>query len=381
MTQQPPPPGLSARDLALELGDATGSQTLEESLQQIRDLRNADHPMPPPPPLAPARLFRASDVPKFTDNSKYEDFRSSLSMFLQSCDEPEPADYPRGLMRIIATFEDPVARAASQGWDVTPCIRQNWILTKKAFLAALDSKFASATVLEDAIVEFMRVHPKESESASSFFNRFEAAVARRRAIETRKNVTKVSDETVAARLLAILPRHLVDDLRLSYARRGEIIEMKTPEDLRPEFERTWAYVPAPYKPPKASTPAARQRAAPALPSAGNQVTQRRCGLVVSYDSAPAVPTDLRGGLYPSPRNNPQQNSQNAARRAIAASRHVCEYCRRPRSEHHASGPNFKAVTATDPPRTRAAPFAPITGPRVEDITEQRALPAPENPAA
>jgi hypothetical protein len=368
------------RELALELGDPTGTQEWPTSLGQVRDLLNT----PAPTNQGRSRLFKITEVPRFTDTAKYEEFRTSLKSFFESEEEPDIGEYGRAMKRVLTSFESPVARQAAAGWNVNTLIRLTWEQTWRAFLSALDKKFQAATIHEDTIKEYMSVRPKEAESAADFFNRFDAVVNKLREVQIRSGVpaeARFNEPTVVARLLQILPRYLVDNVRLDLSRRGRILETQSVEELRPEFERAWAYVPVPYKAPKTNPPGARQRAAPAdQASTTNQVTQRRCGLVVSYDSAPAVPAELRGGLYPSPRNTPEQNAQNALRRRAAATRAVCEYCRRPRAEHHASGPNFKQVTAADPPRTRSTPAA-IERPRVEDVTDQFLLPPPENPAA
>lgn len=384
-TIQPPTSCQHPRELAIELGDPMGTQSWENSLGIVRDLL-ANQGQNPAPLMTstPSRLFKATEVPKFKDTSKYEEFRTTLQAFFQSEDEPDFSEYVRAMRRVLSTFESPVARQAAAGWDPTPLVRPTWTATWEAFLAALDAKFQSATIHEDTIKEYMMVRPKDGETAADFFNRFDAVTNKLQEVQTRCGVpaaARFNAPTVTARLLQILPRYLVDNVRYNLARTGTILETQTIAQLRPEFERAWAYVPAPPKTLKSHTPAARTRNAPAI-TQNNQVTQRRCGMVVSYDSSPAVPHELRGGLYPSPRNTPEQNAQNAARRRAAAARAVCEYCRRPRSEHHASGPNFKQVTAADPPRTRVTPAA-ITGPRVEDVTDapdQLLLPPPENPA-
>lgn len=354
----------------------------EDALNDVRNLLDEQQrAATAPAPATEGKLFRASDVPEFTDANKYYDFRASLQMFFQSEDAPPTGTYGRALMRVISTFKDPTARAAAHGWDLSTILRHDWPTTWITFLEALDQKFLPATALEDAIADFMRVHPKADETAASFFNRFEAALARRRAMETMKGAARFSDDAVTLRLIAVLPRYLVDDVRLALRRQNRILETQTPALLRPEFETAWAYV---QKPAPKTTPTPRARPAPAgrnpNPRPANQVTTRQCGLTVSYDSAPAVPEALRGSLYPS-NANPSQNAANLARRQLAAQQQVCEYCRRPRSQHQNLGTNFKPVTMDTAPRNRPAPIAQIEGPRVTDVTNQLALPAPENPAA
>lgn len=353
-----------------------------DSLDVVRDLMTAA----PAPVEATTRstLFKATEVPAFKDTARYEEYRGQLKVFFESEDDPAPHEYGRAMRRVIRGFEDTTAIQAAQGWDVSTCVRPTWHATWQAFIAALDEKFQKVTILEDTIGDFMRCRPKDAETPSDFFNRFEAITNQRRVVEERKGIpaaSRLSDETVTARLLSILPRYLVDDVRLSLARQNQIIELRTPAQLRPEFERAWAYVPAPYKPPKGPAhPVPKGRAGPpARPaSTTNEVKERTCGLIVSYDTAPAVPTTLRGSLY-SP-----QDPQSATRRQLAARMQVCEYCRRPRSEHHASGPRFKAVTPANAPGRigRGRQPSPPPGPRVQDITDQQAIePAPAPPSA
>jgi len=352
-----------------------------DSLDVVRDLMTA---APQPAIAGRSTLFKATEVPALKDTARYEEYRGQLKVFFESEDDPALHEYGRAMRRVIRGFEDTTAIQAAQGWDVSTCVRPTWHATWQAFIAALDEKFQKVTILEDTIGDFMKCRPKDAETPSDFFNRFEAITNQRRVVEERKGIpaaSRLSDETVTARLLAILPRYLVDDVRLSLARQNQIIELRTPAQLRPEFERAWAYVPAPYKPPKGPAhPVPKGRAGPpARPtSTTNEVKERTCGLIVSYDTAPAVPATLRGSLY-SP-----QDPQSATRRQLAARMQVCEYCRRPRSEHHASGPRFKTVTPANAPGrvARGRQPSPPPGPRVQDITDQQAIePAPAPPSA
>jgi hypothetical protein len=368
-----------------ELGTVLNNPAQEwnTSLDVVRDLMTA---APPPAQVTEARtkLFKTSEVPEFKDTTQYEAFRTQLKSFFQAEDEPAPHEFGRAMRRVLTSFKDPVAIAAQAGWDISPLVHHTWTQTQEAFLSALDKKFQKATILEDAIADYMKCRPKESELPSDFFNRFEAVTNQRREIEKRKGMTpeqQLSDQAVTSRLLAVVPRYLVDNVRLAMARNGQILEVQPLSVLRPEFERAWAYVqpPPPKNPrPTPANPQGRQRQGPArqTPTAGmNEVKERTCGLIVSYDTAPAVPAALRGSLY-SP-----TDPGSAARRSLASRMKVCEYCRRPKDQHQPSGPRFKEVT----PGTavsRSAPAqprqpSPPPGPRVEDITDRLAIePAP-----
>lgn len=355
-----------------------------ESIDMVNDLMTAA-PAAPVAATTRSTLFKASEVPPFKDTAKYEEYRGQLKAFFESEDDPAPHEFGRALRRVVRGFEDNIAIQASQAWDVSPCFRHTWAATWQAFLLAMDQKFQKTTILEDTIGEFMRCRPKDTDSPSDFFNRFEAITNQRRVVEERQGIpaaSRLSNESCTLRLLSILPRYLVDDVRLNLARRGQVIELMTPAQLRPEFERAWAYVPTPYKPPKGPAhpvPRGRNAPPPGRPTnATNEVKERTCGLIVSYDTAPAVPASLRGSLY-SP-----QDPAAAARRSLAARMQVCEYCRRPRSEHHPSGPRFKPVTPANaaPVRRGLALPSPPPGPRIQDITDQQAIePAPASSSA
>lgn len=345
------------REAALALGDQSGEQEWDASIEQMEI--SASHRCPDNTSTHPggrSTLFKASDVPRFTSTKEYDDFRSSLLMFLQSTEYPAPHEYGMALLRILSTFEDPVAKQAAKGWNVQPLVhRSSWEITYRQFLQALDDKFQSATLLQDTKLEWMRCRPKEGEKPTDFFNRFEALTAQLMDVQERTNAPVLSDTVITERILMILPRYLTDDARQNVARTGEMLELKTPKELRKYFEISWAYLPKPAATghnTKSNYQTGTSRNAPAQSGQSrNETKQRQCGLIVSYDDAPAVPESLRGSLFPDPKN-PQNNAANSARRQRCAQHQVCTYCRRPQTEHHASGPNFKVVTM--PPTTRAA---------------------------
>jgi len=352
---------LHPTELARALGDFSGEQDWETSIGMVTDLQNHECPRNTPAPANPtqSRLFKASDVPEFTNTQDYDGYRSSLLMFFQSEDAPAQHEFGRALLRILGTFKDPTARSAAQGWDVTNLIHPNWEETYQAFLLALDKKFQSATILEDSMTNWMKCRPKPEEKPSDFFNRYEASVTQLTSVQTRSGIPpneRAGRMLITNRLLQVLPKYLVDDLRLSLSRQQppRMIEMLSLEELRPLMERSWAYLP---KPANHNRPGNNPQGRVRSTAATNETKPRQCGLIVSYDSNPPVPQNLRGAIYPDNRN-PEKNAANLARRRIAANQRVCEYCRRPASQHQAVGTNFKQVTMTDQPTTRAAITAP-----------------------
>ena len=368
---------------ALALGDTTMSQEWEASLEQMEAL--SEHQCPPPtqapaPFAGESRLFKPADVPKFKDTKDYDNFRSSLLMFLQSWDAPAPTQFAQALLRILGTFEDPVAQAAAKGWDIRPLLNPaSWEVTYRNFLQALDDKFQSATLLQDTKIEWMKCKPKPDERPADFFNRFEALCSNLQDVQERTNAPLLSDTVAVERLLLVLPRYLVDNARQIYGSSGRLIENETLHNLRKHFEISWTYLPRPAATghnTKQQYQTGNARLAPA-PREGNQERPRQCGLIVSYDTQPPVPREARGSLYPDPKN-PAQNRENLDRRTFCAARQLCTYCRRPRSEHHPSGPNFRPVTA---PNTRRTPqeWSPPSY-QNEPLPESRQLTAPPPPS-
>ena len=121
------------------------------------------------------------------------------------------------------------------------------------------------------------------------------------------------------------------------------MELQTPEELRKYFEVTWTYTPR----PAATGHDTKSRfktanASPAPAHAVNNVKERQCGIIASYETSPAVPSEARGPLMPDA--DPAKSAVNNARRHYCAQRKLCLYCRRPQSEHQASAPRFKPVT-------------------------------------
>ena len=326
------------------LGDETGQQDWDTSLVQMDELYNHQCPEPEEnSTFVSSKLFRSSDVPTFKDDKDYDGFRGSLVSFLQSEDPPRRAEYGRALLRILSSIEAPSARVAAKNWNVQNLLRPTWEATYQQFLDALDKKFESKTILQDSKIAWMGCRPKETEKPSEFFNRFEGLTAQLQDVQRRKNAPVLSDSIITERLLLILPRYLTNNARIHFAQSGQLMELQTPEELRKYFEVTWTYTPR----PAATGHDTKSRfktanASPAPAHTANNVKERQCGIIASYDTSPAVPSEARGPLMPDA--DPAKSAVNNARRHYCAQRKLCLYCRRPQSEHQASAPRFKPVT-------------------------------------
>jgi hypothetical protein len=327
------------------LGDDSGNQDWDTSLTQMDQLYH--HQCPEPEETlggGTSKLFRSSDVPSFKDDKDYDGFRGSLVSFLQSEDPPRRSEYGRALLRILSSIEAPSARVAAKNWNVQNLIRPTWEATCHEFLTALDRKFESQTILQDSKIAWMACRPKESEKPSEFFNRFEGLTSQLQDVQRRKNAPVLSDSIITERLLLILPRYLTNNARIHFAQQGRLMELQTPEELRKYFEVTWTYTPRPAATghdTKSRFKTANASPAPANISPNN-VKERQCGIIASYDTYPSVPNEARGSLMPD--SDPAKSAANAARRHYCAQRKLCLFCRRPQSEHQASAPRFKPVT-------------------------------------
>lgn len=357
-------------ELAQTLGDPD-AQEWTLSLRHVERLMTAAAAAPAATTtVATTKLFDAKDVPTLKNPDEYFPYRTRLEAFFRGTQTPSPADFSTALYRVLATLDHPTVAAAVIGWDPTPQVRATWVATWRAFLLALDDKFLPKTILPDTIREYMRCHPTKEESAVSFFNRFEAALTKRQAVERLKGAPVVSDDAVVSRLLAILPRELVDAVEVNHMQQGIVTQSRTPRQLRDDFEIVWRHR-SPPKADKPTGPARGRNAPPRLPANSTDALKpRRCGLVCNYETAPRVPDHLRGSLF-----NDDADSRRC--RAEAARLGLCQYCRRPASQHATVGATPRLVTpANAPARGRAAPArlpSPPPGPRVEDITDQQAI--------
>jgi hypothetical protein len=369
------------RELALTLS-LPENNDWDNSIEAVNDL--ALHVCPTITASSQAqgtRLFKASDVPRFNSTKEYSAYRTALRRFLDSEDPPALHEQGRALNRILGTFEDPVALAASASWDVTPLIRNSWTDTVTNFLAALDLKFQSPTILEDTQIEFLKVKPKDGESPVDFFNRFDAAANQLRAIQVQRGIPlgfQLTDKEVSARLITVVPRYLTFDVRLSLLRQGKSIELCSPAELRIEYLNTWAYLAKPASSSNVTnTPrTAHTRSTPASGSAATKAKEPKtymCGFHGNYDTSPPVPQELRGSIYVDPRGI-STDAECEARRKRCATIPVCLNCRRPRSQHQTVGATFRPISAAA--STRASP-AQITAPPPR-LTIEAAPPAPSS---
>lgn len=247
------------------------------------------------PRLAPREpLFEVSDVPAFTSASEYEIFRSSLLGFFKCEFDPAPHEYGRALRQILSSFKDPAVRARTQGLIVNPLIHPDWVITYNAFLAALDARFQSPTILGDTRRKWMECKPRKNEKPHIFFIRFEGATDKLIQIQTRLGVPPESNMVIVNRLLKVLPRYLVDYVRLKFLLQQPplMIELQTLKELRFQFGIAWTYLPKPHTPEDKRSVYTRNTASNGHRNDGtatNEINPPQCSLIVSYDSAPHVP--------------------------------------------------------------------------------------------
>jgi hypothetical protein len=312
---------------------------------------HAHHECPEPEPettIGGSRLFKVSDVPELISSRNYNGYRQQLVDFFASEEPPRRSEYLRALTRITSAFKDPHAVEAKAGWVMTNLVAPSWEQTCANFLSAMDDKFESQTILQDAKVAWLSVRPKPDERPTEFFTRFEAASTNYRSVATRKGIPAVSDPVLVERLLIVLPRYLTDAARNELYIHGKLMENMDSKELRKYFENKWTYLPRPAAHghnTKTKYDTATTRAVPQTKEQ-NQVVQRQCGSIVSYDSAPPVPQQARGSLFPD-RNNPTNDADNLRRRQYCAQHHLCKFCRRPINQHNQQS-NFQAVTLANP---------------------------------
>jgi hypothetical protein len=349
---------LHPRQAALALGDESGQQDWEASVEQMEQA--TDHECPTGTTQNRSNLFKASEVPEFTSTREYDDFRSSLKMFFQSTEAPSRHEYGTALLRILGTFKDPIARQAAKGWDVSKLVHHNsWPITWNSFLSALDDKFQSATLLQDTTVEWKRCRPKPEDKPVEFFNRFEALTTQLIDVKQRTGAPALTDPEISERLLTVLPPYLTIDARKQFGQKGELLEAKDFKELRKYFEISWAYLPKPAATGHNTTrnfQTASGKAAPAHNHiTANKDKQYLCGFYGSYDTTPAVPMKFRGSIFADPRN-PANNAENLSRKKLCCDAGLCINCRRDRSQHPTIGANFKPIVMN--PTARLGPANP-----------------------
>jgi hypothetical protein len=365
----PTEPCTHPQQAAVALGDASGNQPWEASIEQME--KDSQHICPTLAqaalnPASTQRLFKVSEVPEFSNTKEYELYRSQLQRFLRAHGQPQQHEFGQALERILQAFTAPSAKVAAASWEVTDLLRPTWEETTNALLTALDEKFEDNNILEEAMLKWYRTQLKDGADINEFFNHYEAAADVYLLAQIRKNIpteARVSPAVVTARLVQILPSYLRNALKLRLTSQGLMYEVMTLKQLRPHLEDLWRYLPKPAAAGHNTNTrfqTANNRLAPAQqnpnqsPRVGraNETKQRQCGMMVSYDTSPPVPQQARGSLYPDPRD-PSKNAENLRRLHYCAQHDLCTFCRRDRAQHQPSGPNFKAVTI--PANTRAAP--------------------------
>jgi hypothetical protein len=306
-----------------------------------------------------SRLFKVTDVPKFTSVKEYASYRSQMEDFFLNEDEPRRADFAKALSRITSAFEDPHAKMAKQGWNLREiCDPVSWKQTTDNFLAAMDDKFESQTILQDTKIAWMSCKPKQDEKPSEFFTRFEAASTNYQTVAARKGTPVLTDPIMVERLLTVLPRYLTDNARDSLVLSGKTMENMSSRELRKFFEVKWTYLPRPAATghnTKTNYQTANNRLTPVNNDAARKAKEPKtyaCGFHGNYDTNPPVPENLRGSIFPDPRD-PSKATENLARRQRCTNHGCCINCRRTREQHQTNGTNFRPITMQA--NTRAAP--------------------------
>jgi ribonuclease HI len=238
-------------------------------------------------------LFEVSDVPAFTSTSEYELFRLRLVRFFRAEYDPAPHEYGRALRRILSSFKDPVVRARTQDLDIDPLILSDWVTTYTAFFAALDAIFQSPTILEDTRRKWIECKPRKHETPFHFLLRFEGATGMLVHIQKRLGVPPELNVDIVGRLLQVLPRYVVNYVRLGYLTQQPplMIELQPLQKLRPEFETAWKYLPNPYISKDRRSAYTRNTTAngPQNNRSAANKTNPQCNNIVSYDSVLSVP--------------------------------------------------------------------------------------------
>lgn len=366
--------------LHLSLGNMSQNDWDENILLVEQLVEQARAPNQNPIIVQPtSRLFKVSEIPEFSNTKEYERYRSQLQRFLRAHGDPQPQEYGQALERILQAFTADSAKVAAESWLVTDLLRPTWAETTAALISALDNKFEDNNLLEEAQLKWYQTRLKDGTDINEFFNHYDAAAARYLLAQKRKGIpetAQISPAVVTTRLLQILPPYLRNALKLRLATTNQIAETLTLNQLRPHLEDLWRYLPKPAGVGHNTNnrfQTASSRINPAQPSNGpNKETERQCGLICSYDTSPPVPNHFRGPLFPDTKD-PQKTQENHRRRIDCANAQVCLYCRRPRSEHKASGPRFKPVLP--PPTTRHTPANHAT-----PLPESRQIEAPLQPS-
>lgn len=369
---------LHPHQLHLSLGNLSRNDWDENILFVEQLAEQARSPNPNPVVLQnTSRLFKVSEIPEFSNTKEYERYRSQLQRFLRAHGDPQPQEFGQALERILQAFTADSAKVAAESWLVTDLIRPTWAETTAALISALDNKFEDNNLLEEAQLKWYQTKLKDGMDINEFFNLYDAAAARYLLAQKRKGIpenAQISPAVVTTRLIQILPPYLRNALKLRLAPAGQIAETMTLNQLRPHLEDLWRYLPKPAGVGHNTNNRFQTASSKLNPSSNgpNRETERQCGLICSYDTSPPVPSQFRGPLFPDPKDA-QKSAENHHRRLACANAQVCLYCRRPRSEHKASGPRFKPVLP--PPSTRHTPAI-----QSAPLPESRQIEAPPQPS-
>jgi hypothetical protein len=329
-------------------------------------------------PSDKSRLFKITDVPKFTSSREYDTFRSKLDRFLRTTASPLPIDFPRALEIILSSFEDEAIAQATLTWDVSKVVQNSWKETCEEFLKALDKKFLPADHLERTEKEWSHTYPKKDETIPEFFNRFDGVTNKYVNAVKRSDVPAVTGTAVVAQLVKVLPPYLVDHVRLQLRMtEGGNIKNLTIDELRDRIEYASTYLPKPTTAVHATNTkyaTGSTRAAPATTNR-NEVRTMNCGMVCSFNTSPPVPMEARGSIYPDLKN-PANNAANAQRRAYVAKHNLCVNCRRTEHEHSTVSARFRPVPKENA-TTRRTPqqWSPPTN-SASPLPESRQIEAP-----
>lgn len=326
------------------------------SLDTVRDLRAGNIPSAAPPHAPPqgGKLFKASEVPEFTDVKKYWEWRCLFRRFARS-QKVEPWDCPFALERVVQRFTGPSLANFAQHLNVAGHAQATWELTYQSLLGWTDDNFLPANFYAEAVIKWRRVHGKLGDVPEEHIIRFQAALFEFEEAAIIQKVNGPSQEAISLQFAASLPTEVREQVRVHkpgfetepYLRHRQLIV------------NLWNAQPKPT--PKVKTPAARVNVGTIAGSPGtdNQLRRRQCGLTASYDfPAPPVPANLRGPLYYKQSMDTTAQNATATRNRLARSLDVCEACRRPRSAHKQGLP-FKPVQPYQGPGTPKALPAPV----------------------
>jgi hypothetical protein len=343
------------REAAVALGDATGNQPWTDSVEQMEDLYAHECPTTAAIPINTQRLFKVSEVPEFANTKEYELYRSQLQRFLRAHGRPQRSEYGQALERILQAFTAPSAKVAAASWQVTDLIRPNWEETTDALISALDRKFEDNNLLEEAQLKWYQTKLKDGTDINEFFNHYEAAAAVYLLAQIRKGIpatAQISPAVVTARLIQILPPYLRNALKLRLTSQGIMWENMSINDLRPHLEDLWRYMPKPAAIGHNTNNRFQTASSRTAPVQGQNAARQpkppktyACGFHGNYDTSPPVPQNLRGSIFPDPRDA-SSAAENLSRRQRCSSLGCCINCRRPRDQHQTNGTNYRPITMT-----------------------------------